>query len=383
MNTSLLRGLYVHLPFCLRKCPYCSFYSLAGGRDKQARYLRALTAQMHRQAKGAVVSAPKVATVFFGGGTPTVLPVAHLADLLTACRDFFSRPAEEMEISIEVNPATVDEEGLQCLRRAGFNRLSVGVQSLVDAELKALGRLHDAAAARAVVAAARRAGFANLNLDLMFGLPNQSAAGWHRTLRAALALAPEHLAIYELTIEENTLFAVLQAQGKLALPAEDEVLAMMAVTAEETAQAGLCRYEISNYARPGRECQHNLNYWHNGDYLGFGAGAVSCLDGRRCAAVADIDQYCRLIEGGEEPWAEVEELDGEARFRETVVMGLRLTAGISLAALERRFGLNAETYYGSILRRLAAQGLVTIAGDTLRLTVTGLALANQVMAELV
>jgi oxygen-independent coproporphyrinogen-3 oxidase len=196
-------------------------------------------------------------------------------------------------------------------------------------------------------------------------------------------MEPEHLALYELTVEEGTPFARLLAQGQLALPPEEEVLAMMAVTAEETAAAGFQRYEISNYARPGRECCHNLNYWHNGDYLGLGAGAVACLGGKRTAAVRDIEEYCRLIEAGAAPWTEVEELDREASFRETVVMGLRLTAGISLRELERRFCLRAEEYYGLTLHRLVEQGLLSIAGDRLRLTAIGLALANQVMAELV
>jgi oxygen-independent coproporphyrinogen-3 oxidase len=158
---------------------------------------------------------------------------------------------------------------------------------------------------------------------------------------------------------------------------------MMAIAAEETARAGLFRYEISNYARPGRECRHNLIYWHNGDYLGLGAGAVSCLAGRRCTAVRDIEEYCRLVESGLEPWVEVEELAPEARFRETVVMGLRLTGGISLTELERRFGLRAEEYYGETLHRLIRQGLLLLAGDNLLLTARGLLLANQVMAELV
>jgi oxygen-independent coproporphyrinogen-3 oxidase len=323
------------------------------------------------------------ATLFFGGGTPSILPVSDLAALLYACRTTFPWTAGEIETSIEVNPATVGEAELRRLRRAGFNRLSIGAQSLVDAELQALGRPHCAAEVRVAVEASRRAGFSNLNLDLMFGLPGQTAAGWLRTLQAALELEPEHLAVYELTIEENTRFAELRAQGRLALPGEDEVLAMMASTAEETARAGFGRYEISNYARPGRECRHNLNYWHNGFYLGLGAGAVSCLAGRRFAAVQDIEQYCLLVESGLEPRAEVEELSLEARFRETVVMGLRLTGGVSLAALERRFGLRALDYYGPALRRLSEQGLVAIAGDNLRLTASGLALANQVMAELV
>ena len=376
-------GLYLHVPFCLRKCPYCSFFSVPVSTEKAVRYCQALAQQIDWLAAADWSGGRPFATIFFGGGTPSILPVPDLAVLLRDCRAKFPWAAAEIEISIEVNPATVGEIELRQLRRAGFNRLSVGVQSLDDAELQALGRPHNGAEARAVVAAARRAGFANLNLDLMFGLPGQTAKGWRRTLQAALDLEPEHLAIYELTIEENTPFAVLLAQGKLVLPDEDEVLAMMASTAETTTRAGLHRYEISNYARPGRECRHNLNYWHNGDYLGLGAGAVSCLDGRRYAAVEDIARYCHLVEARQEPWAGVEELALEARFRETVIMGLRLTTGVSLTALERRFGLRAVDYYGPILRRLAEQGLVASTGDTLRLTATGLALANQVMAELV
>ena len=306
----------------------------------------------------------------------------ELAALLAACRARFPW-AEEAEVSIEVNPATVGEIGLRRMRRAGFNRLSVGAQSLDDADLQALSRPHSSAEVRAVVEACRRAGFANLNLDLMFGLPGQNAAAWRRTLQAALELEPEHLAIYELTIEEGTPFASLRAQGLLALPGEDEVLAMMDISTEETALAGLQRYEISNYAWPGRKCRHNLNYWHNGSYLGLGAGAVSCLAGRRYGAVEDVVRYCSLVESGREPWTGVEELAPEARFRETVVMGLRLTAGISLTSLEQRFGLRAEEYYGDVLHRLVRQGMLDLAGDTLRLTARGMALANQVMAHLV
>ena len=371
-------GLYLHVPFCLRKCPYCSFFSVPTNPEQMRRYCRAL----ERQLGGTKADRP-VSTVFFGGGTPSILSASDLAALLSACRTHWPWAEEEIETSIEVNPATIEAKGLRALRQAGFNRLSVGVQSLTDAELRLLGRPHNAAEARAVVRAARKAGFTNLNLDLMFGLPGQGPEGWRETLLAALDLKPEHLALYELTIEEDTPFAALRAQGRLVLPDEDEVLTMMAITGEETARAGLIRYEISNYARPGRECRHNLNYWHNGDYLGFGAGAVACLAGRRSAAVQDIARYCQLIESGQEPWAEVEELDAEARFRETVVMGLRLTAGISLAEMARRFGLHVVDYYGATLRRLTTQGLLTLTGDNLRLTPTGLALANQVMAPLV
>lgn len=376
-------GLYLHVPFCLRKCPYCGFFSEIAGPGTPERYVAALLLQLRRLAAEGWPEQGKVHTVFFGGGTPSTLPPPVLAGLLRECRSHFDPGGVAIESSIEVNPATVSDEGLQQLRRAGFNRLSVGVQSFADAELARIGRMHSAADARRAVRAARRAGFGNINLDLMFALPGQRARDWRQTLRAALELAPEHLAVYELTVEEGTPFAGLQEQGKLELPPEEEVLEMMAATAEETAHAGLRRYEISNYARPGRECRHNINYWRNGSYIGLGAGAVSCVAGRRYAAVRDVDLFCRRIETGREPWAEVEELDHAARFRETVIMGLRMTAGISMARLRKDFGLYVSDYYGATLRRLVELDLVDVHGDIVRLTDRGLTLANRVMAELV
>ena len=311
------------------------------------------------------------------------MPVATLAALLRRCIKQYAPDVRNLECSIEVNPATIGKDDLQELVRAGFNRLSIGVQSFSDKELKRLGRPHSAADAHAVIVAARRAGFSNINLDFMYGVPGQTVSDWRRTLQSALQHEPEHLSIYELTIEEGTLFGALQSQGEMVLPTEEEVLEMMDVTAVELARAGLHRYEISNYARPGRECRHNVNYWHNGSYIGLGAAAVTFLSDRRYPALKDIEGYCGMIESGQEPWIDVEILDQEARFRETVIMGLRLTAGISLSALERRFGLNAEVYYEQRLRFLENQGLLVVEDDMLRLTTSGLDLANQVMAELV
>jgi len=376
-------GLYLHVPFCLRKCPYCSFFSEPVRPHLVDPYVQAVLIQISRMAEPAWTGNMPVTTIFIGGGTPSVLPVGALADFLRKCRRDFALADGSIECSVEVNPATVGDRDLKDLVRAGFNRLSVGVQSFSDAELVRIGRPYSAADARTVLVAARKAGFANCNIDLMFGLPGQTPSSWCATLENALQLAPEHLAIYELTIEAGTPFAGLAEHGQLELPTEEEVLAMMALTVEMTAAAGFRRYEISNYALPGRECRHNINYWRNGSYIGLGAGAVSCLAGRRYRTVEDIDTFCRLIESGHAPWADVEELDREARFRETVVMGLRLTAGIPFAALEKRFGLNPAAYYGKTLSRMERQGLVTIADDRLRLTASGLNLANQVMAELV
>lgn len=370
-------GLYLHVPFCLKKCAYCSFYSLPGRQDFE-RYLAAVMQQLRQMSS----CERPLTSIFFGGGTPTMLPPDALSSLLADCRQQF-RCAEDMEMSIEVNPATVDLSALQTLRQAGFNRLSIGAQSFHDDELQGLGRPHTAADAARTGRLARAAGFTNIGLDLMCGLPGQTLQTWQDTLDQALQLAPQHLSIYELTIEEGTPFARQQKIGDLALPDEDTVLRLLETTQQMAGQAGFRRYEIANYARPGFACRHNSNYWRNGDWFGLGPSAVSSLDGIRCTAVADVKEFCRRIESGQNVCQERETLEPEAAFRETVVIGLRMTAGVSLEELRCRFGLDAEAYYGDVLVRLIRLGMLEIAQGHLRLTAQGLLLANTVMAELV
>lgn len=376
-------GLYLHIPFCLRKCLYCSFFSVPGRSDTFVRYCSAAQRQMQQFTLLERAAGMEVRTIFFGGGTPSVLPVSLLTKLLLSCRTNFSIQQTNLEISLEVNPATVNQDDLSQLYRAGFNRLSIGVQSFGDEDLRILGRPHTAAEARDAFIMARKAGFANISLDLMYGLPGQTLSSWLETLGIALALEPDHLSIYELTIEKETVFGDLQEQGKLILPGEDVILQMMQATQEETARKGFHRYEISNYARPGKECLHNINYWQNGSYIGIGAGAVSCLSGYRFSNISDVEEYCRKIETGGSPIGDMEELDHDARFRETVVMGLRMTRGVSITGLESRFGLHAVDYYGGTLKQLQNADLLAIEGDFLKLTKRGLKLANRVMAELV
>uniref|UniRef100_UPI004056A9CE radical SAM family heme chaperone HemW n=1 Tax=Candidatus Electrothrix sp. TaxID=2170559 RepID=UPI004056A9CE len=375
-------GLYLHIPFCLKKCPYCSFYSLEGRMDLVERYVQAINTQLRFCAEAYRNHLRPMTSIFFGGGTPTLLPAAALSRLLSKCLERFSC-ADEAEISIEVNPATVDRSDLAVLRQAGFNRLSIGVQSLQDAELRQLGRPHTVADAVDTVRWARTAGFENINLDLMYGLSGQGIQTWKTTLEHALELQPTHLSIYELTIEAGTPFARMEEQGTLFLPDEDTVLLMLEETQQLLMQAGLQRYEISNYAQPGYQCRHNINYWQNGEYLGLGAGAVAFFNKTRFTAIANAEQFCARLEKGQEVWMEKEKLDREAAFRETVIMGLRMTAGVSLAALTDHFDLNAESYYGETLHRLIRQGMVRIVQGRLQLTAQGFLLANTVMAELV
>lgn len=375
-------GIYLHLPFCRSKCHYCGFNSHpAKGHDLDA-YLNALRRTLQKMAAHAWSASHTFDTIFIGGGTPTIYAPAQIAALLQECLALF--PIEKAaEISMEANPNTITLEKLKVLKECGINRLSIGVQSFADSRLKAIGRTHNGAEALTSLKLAREAGFTNLNLDLIYGLPGQSIAEFRQTLEIAVALNPEHLALYELTVDDNTRFAELARQGRLHLPDDDALAAMEDLAYGILAEAGYERYEISNFCRPGYACRHNLNYWHNGSYLGLGAGAVSCLDGLRLTNVADPDLFTCLAATDAPVFQEAEALNLEARFRETVIMGLRLIAGISLTELQQRFGLTPQDYYGSRLSRLADLELIEIRDNTLRLTAKGLPIANQILAELV
>jgi oxygen-independent coproporphyrinogen-3 oxidase len=323
-----------------------------------------------------------LSTLFLGGGTPTLLDGGDLAEIVTGCAELFGLNAEA-EISIEANPKTIDLQKLTLLRQSGVNRLSIGVQSFNNRELQLLGRPHSAEDATQAVRLARDAGFTNISLDLMYGLPSQTPGSWQKSLEQAISLAPSHLSLYELTIEQGTPYFQQQAQGLLALPEEEAVAAMDRITTTLCRKAGLIQYEISNYARPGCECRHNINYWQNGPYLALGAGAVACVDGCRRQTIPDPRRYCKLIESGQPVSLDEERLEPEASFRETVVMGLRMLCGISREELRKRYGWDVQRYYGVTLVRLIDQGLLELTTSHLRLTARGRMFANQVMAGLV
>jgi len=374
-------ALYLHIPFCRSKCGYCSFSSFPC-ETPPAAYLEALKEQALFFAGQDWCRERVFATVFIGGGTPTIYGGAELAELLGFMRQHF-RLSDTAEISVEGNPNSISHESLVQLRRAGVNRLSIGVQAFSDRLLKGIGRAHNVAQAREAITLARQAGFDNINLDLIYGLPGQSLEDWRRSLEIALSFAPEHLALYELSVEEGTPFAALEQAGRLPLPDDDELAAMEEAAQGLLAGSDLIRYEISNYARPGRQCRHNINYWQNGSYLGLGAGAVSCFSGLRVKNVADPGQYVNLIAAGKAPYHDSECLPLTARFRESVIMGLRLLAGVSLPLLREQYGLTPQDYYGKILDDLLARKLIEFGGDHLRLTALGLPVANQVLARLV
>jgi oxygen-independent coproporphyrinogen-3 oxidase len=375
-------GLYFHIPFCRTKCSYCAFTSYPCPDRPPAGYPASVAKQLELLSAHPLVGELIFGSIYIGGGTPTIYGAEALADLIEQARALLSF-AHDIEISVETNPNTVTPAKLVRLHRAGFNRLSIGVQSFSDSLLAFIGRSHSAAEAHRALRSAREAGFTNLNLDLIYGLPNQTPADWQATLEAALSHEPEHLSLYELMVEEGTPFAARAKRGELPLPDEKAVLEMEEITRNLLPSHGLRRYEISNYAKSGYECRHNINYWQNGDYLGLGAGAVSGLAGIRIKSVEGPALFARLLAEGVLPWAEAEGLPPTTRFRETVIMGLRMLAGLAVSELEAHFGLTLQEVYGDLLDRLTAQGLLAVEADQLRFTDRALPVANQVLSQLV
>ncbi|MEA2084379.1 MAG: radical SAM family heme chaperone HemW [Thermodesulfobacteriota bacterium] len=375
-------SLYVHIPFCRTKCDYCSFVSFPVGNGNINEYMEALLKQAEIISRHPWVLERKFKSLFVGGGTPTIYDNDSLARLIEHCLHLF-RFDSKPEITVETNPNTVTLEKLITLTAAGVNRLSIGIQSFSDRLLKLLGRSHSAADGLNSVKSARIAGFTNISLDLMYGLPGQTITDWKETLETAATISPEHLSIYELTIEEGTGFAQRADKGELILPDEDRVIEMDDLTLNVTEKTGYQRYEISNFAKPGRKCTHNINYWENRNYVGLGAAAFSCFSGVRVQNITDPSEFTRLIKKKMPPFLKAESLPNEARFRETVIMGLRMLSGVSITMLEQRFDLTPRTYYGEILQKLISNNLIMISANHMKLTEKGLRLANQVMAQLV
>lgn len=376
----MINSLYIHIPFCTAKCSYCSFNSYSGLEGLRERYVEAVCDEMALVASCGYTGPLK--TVFFGGGTPSVLSRHLLRKVLGAISSYFSLDSDG-EVSMEINPGTVDPAKLDCLLEAGMNRISFGVQSFDDKELGRIGRIHSAEEAVAAITMAERAGFDNISLDLMYGLPSQTHISWQASLATAISLGVKHLSLYQLTVEEQTPLYQMVATERVQLPGEDELAQMDEITARLTGLAGLAQYEISNYAQKGYECRHNIGYWENDEYLGLGAGAVSYHQGSRKRNVADPAHYCSLLEARKSIVIEEEVLDSAASFRETVIMGLRMNRGVSMASLTRRYGISLEKYYGKVLQQLMGRELLEIQGDFLRLTDRGRVFANLVMAELV
>ncbi len=364
-------GLYIHIPFCLSKCRYCDFCSSPQGEETRAAYVAALCRELAACANGRPVD-----TVFLGGGTPSLLSRADFLLLgETIKRNYCLTPGAEW--AAEANPATLDEAKLSAMRGAGINRLSLGMQSASDPELAALGRAHRAADLYTAVDMARSTGFDNLNLDIMFGIPHQTRESFAATLDAAFSLGAEHLSVYSLQIEEGTPF--YRERHSLPLPDEETEAAMLEDLLAHTRAAGYRRYEISNYAKEGRECRHNLRYWQMQDYLGFGIAAHSLYDGRRFYNRADLAAYIEDPLGARET---EEELTPAAREYETVMLGLRLARGIEDGAFARAFGYGFFEKYGERITPFLEGGFAVREGTYTRLSDRGMAVQNAILEKI-
>jgi len=375
-------SLYIHIPFCRRKCDYCDFNSFASPGMVPEEYVALLLDELAARARRFVVSG--VSTVYFGGGTPSLLQPSLVARLLRAAGDLFPMD-DDVEITLEVNPGTVTQESLHGYRSAGVNRLSVGVQSLDDRELVLLGRIHTAEQAVETIAAARRTGFSNIGLDLMHSLPGQRPGRWEETLRQAVELGMAHISAYGLSVEEGTPFGERFASGELA-PVDPELGAdMFELTRDLLRASGYEHYEISNFALPGFRSRHNQVYWRRGSYLGFGAGAHSFVRqpaaGLRWNNPLSLADYADFVAAG--AGSAAEQLSCRDAMAEFFFLGLRMLEGVDLAAFAAEFGIPAEKAFPHVLERLTAAGMLCREGEMLRLTGRGLMLANRVLAEFV
>lgn len=358
-----MSSVYVHIPFCLRKCIYCDFRSVPLDGGLAARYAEALCKEIILRGGGGPVE-----TVYIGGGTPTVLPEESLGEIFGAVRRAFEL-APPAEITVEANPGTVDEKKLDALLGGGANRLSIGIQSLSDRELSFLGRAHNAAEAVKSVKMAQRAGFENISADLIFGIPGQTLEGWRETLMEAIGLGVGHFSAYELTPEEGTALMETLKAGGARMPEEGLILEMFSIALETLGGAGYEHYEVSSHAKPGLKCRHNLNYWQRGQYVGAGAGAHSFLGEKRWKNAEDIEKYIALVSSGSLPVEEAEEVSEGQAFEEAVFLGLRMTGGIPLTEALRE-----------VSEGFVREGLMEIVEGRLRLTRRGLFVSNALIA---
>lgn len=387
MKTKRPLSIYIHIPFCVRKCLYCDFLSAPASGETMEAYASCLCREI--EAAGKLYPDHEVRTVFFGGGTPSILKKERICQIMEALRRAFSL-AEDAEITIEVNPGTVDADKLAAYYAAGINRLSIGVQSLQENELQALGRIHSTEDFFQTYSMAIKSGFNNINVDLMSAIPEQTLESCQDTLRQLLSLdrPPSHISAYSLIIEEGTPFY----ENTPVLPDEEMDRLFYKITNDILKAAGYHRYEISNYAREGCECRHNRVYWERGEYLGFGIGAASLMQETRFSNIRDLQTYLKLLSGEaadgpstgqltEHLRQEVSHLTEREQMEEFMFLGLRLTEGVSKKRFFKTFGKKFTDVYPGISEKLIREGLLVQEGDRLKLTELGLDISNRVMAE--
>lgn len=386
--------LYIHIPFCLKKCQYCDFLSFGMEDDRLLDtqchstkeipvpeiYIDALCKEIEWYGGQEAFDQRPVISVFFGGGTPSLMSEKQIMKVMSVIRRFFLLQ-EDVEITMEANPGTLTLNTLKTMRNSGINRLSIGLQSTSGKELQILGRIHNYETFLQSFGWAREAGFHNINVDLITAVPEQTMDSYRETLEQVIALEPEHISAYSLIIEPDTPFEILEEEGKLNLPDEDEERGMYHLTKELLAKAGYLRYEISNYAKPGYECRHNIGYWRRTDYLGLGLGASGLIGKKRFSNTQDMEVY---LKGGRNPevcYSDEEELDLQSEMEEFMFLGLRMIKGVCEAEFYQCFGQKITEVYGDVIEKNVSQGLLERAQGYIRLTEWGLDLANTVMAD--
>lgn len=377
-------GVYVHIPFCVQKCVYCDFLSAPATRQQQQAYVKALKKEIDGEASN--YSGYEIHTIFFGGGTPSILAAEEIESILDCIREQY-RLEEDAEITLEMNPGTATREKLIALKKAGVNRLSIGLQSADNTELKMLGRIHTYEDFLETFHAARQAGFANINVDLMSALPGQCMESWRQTLEKVLTLEPEHLSAYSLIIEEGTrLYDRLDEYPPI--PDEETDRLMYQETKRMLAAHGYKRYEISNYGKTGKESKHNMIYWQRGaehiaDYVGFGLGATSTVKNVRWRNTDDIKKYISAFDSGKHQGVreDIETLSQKDCMEEYMFLGLRMACGVSKSEFQKSFGRNMDEVYGAVLQHWIENGMLAQQGDYVMLTDAGIDVSNVVLAD--
>lgn len=378
-------GLYVHIPFCERKCLYCDFISGPETEANKKAYIKALKSEI--ESFSSYKEEYEVVSIFFGGGTPSSIAAEDLVSILDClCETFGITDRNSIEITTEANPGTLNKEKLLLYKEAGFNRISMGLQSTHNEELKILGRIHTYEEFLENYKMAQEAGFTNINIDLMSALPNQTKELYETTLHRVLALKPSHISAYSLIIEEGTPFYKKYGEDKeleYTLPDEETDRAMYHLTKTLLKEHGYHRYEISNYALDGKECLHNKLYWTGTDYFGFGVGASSYIKGTRYHNVEEKQEYIECITNKKEVRRDIEVLTKQEQMEEFMFLGLRLTKGVSKKEFEKRFKIPMEEVYADVLKKHELEGLLDITNDTVRLTEEGLDVSNYVMSDFI
>lgn len=395
--------LYIHIPFCMKKCAYCDFLSGPAPRETIDRYVTALVAEIRQYQK--LAENYRVTTIFFGGGTPSILSGGQMKEIFDALRDVFEIQADA-EITMEANPGTVTKENLQAYRACGINRISFGLQSVDDKELKLLGRVHTMRQFEESYDLARKAGFQSINIDLISAIPGQTVESWEHTLDTVIRMNPEHISAYSLIIEEGTPFYEIYGEnakeeqdsrcekcladdGKQMdigknfpkLPDEEAERRMYELTAEKLEAAGYLQYEVSNYAKPGYACRHNKGYWQRVEYLGIGTGAASLIENERYQHISDTDLYIRANGKLNQIEEEKETLDWNAQVEETMFLGLRMKEGVNKQKFRERYHREIQEVYGEVLEKLKEEGLLREEEKRICLTKRGNDLSNYVLAQ--